>query len=153
MKIQNQGKMLIMYTMLALVSSLYAEPLDPAIISKEPVTGAGYRLPIQKQGLGFNKKNGRIFYIPLRLDGHRNIKITIWHGHDNSGDKGFKWRLLDSTKGRELSRGFAKTEGPQSWVVRDITSLKPVLILEDADSRFKGKAPGNGFAISVSRIK
>ena len=135
------------------VSAISAEPLDPAVISKPPEVGAGYRLPISKQGLGINAKNGRQFYIPLRLDGRRAIKVTIWHGHDNTGDGGLRWRLLDTAKNKEIAHGFTKSKKAKSWTIRDISSLKPVLIIEDADSKFSGKAPGNGFSIAVSRAK
>ncbi|MGC6426653.1 MAG: hypothetical protein ACON5H_06610 [Akkermansiaceae bacterium] len=130
---------------------LGAEPLELTKIVKPPEVGDGYKLPIKRQRLGLNEKNGRRFYIPLRLEGKRTVKITIWHGHDNSGDKALKWRLMDATGTTTFAQAIAKKEKPQSWTIRNISSLKPVLIIEDADTKFTGKNPGNGFSIAISQ--
>lgn len=131
------------------LASGYETVLDPKILAK-PSGHGPYNLPIQKQSLGFNKTNGRIFHIPLNIAGKQTIKLTIWHGIDNSGDKKMTWRLMDGTGTRQIASGDAGSEKPQTWTINKITTLRAILILEDADSKFSGKAAGNGFSFAVT---
>lgn len=132
--------------------TLFAKELKLEELKKLPEVGAGYRLPIQKTKLEFTKENGRIFYIPLKLEGRRDIKITIWHGFDNTGDRGLRWRLVDATNIKEFDNGFTDVRDDKTWIIRGISTLKPILIIEDKDSKFTGKSPGNGFWVQVTRV-
>ena len=139
----------ILTNIFSIISAFSADVLDPKVIS-QPTGHGPYLVPIQMQRLGFNKTNGKIFYIPLSISGKRSLNITIGHGYDNSGDKKMSWRLIDPITNKTIASGDAGKEGNQTWTVNKITSLRPTLILEDADSKFDGKAAGNGFFLQVN---
>lgn len=128
--------------------NLTAEDLDAVKITKLPVIGDELELPIAQQHLVFNEENG-IFYIPLSLKGKSTIEILITKGSDNTGDKGMTWKLCDSALKEVYGTGAAKKEKRQKWVVKDIRTSNPVLVLEDKDAKFSVKWPGNGCDIEV----
>ena len=127
--------------------------LDREVIAKKPKEGVVYALPINKQKLGFTRTNGSRYNIPIQISEGKAIKITIEHGYDDSGDNGMTWRLVDAISKRTLAKGFTKSKKSQSWIIQRITSSNPILILEDRDSNFAGRHPGNGFTISVKVSK
>ena len=101
------------------------------------------------QDLAFNEANGRRFLIPLNLRGKTRVKIRIIGGHDNTGDGGLNWKLVDSTQKEIYGSGFTGAEKAKGWVVKDIGTFRPILIIEDLDTKFVGKLPGNKFRLAV----
>jgi len=129
------------------------EPLDMAKITKPPEIGAELTLPIARQTLRFSEQNGRIFYIPIALNGKTSFRFAIAGGADNSMDGGMTWRVMDSTLKTTLKSGQARTKKRIGWTVTGIRSSTVVLVLEDKDTKFTGKSPGNDFDILVNPSK
>ena len=124
--------------------------LDQAKLAAKPKIGDGLVPPIHRQAFVFNEANGRTIYLPLALSGRSKIKLTIYGGADDTGDKGLTWKLMDSGLETVLASGFARATKAKSFLVKDIRTTNPVLVIEDLDTRFSGKKPGNGFAVAVS---
>lgn len=143
-------KWFVFFWLVILTPISIAEDLHLEKIKLPPELGSEIELPISKQSLSFTPENGRIFYIPIALNGKQKIKITISNAQDNTGDKGFTWRLVDSTLKEEFGSSLAKRKKAQSWIVDDIRSSSAVLILEDKNTKFDGKYPGNRFELRVS---
>ena len=136
-------------------TSLFAlgEPLRlDKIKQEEPAIGDAYTPPILKTKLKFSKENGRRFVIPIRLKGKRSIKLTIWHGFDNTTDRGMTWQLLDSVSKKEIAKGMSKAKKSKKWTIESIPNLNVLLILEDKDTKFTGKDAGNGFYVAVETV-
>lgn len=77
--------------------------------------------------------------------------IGIFHGGDDTGDKGMHWRVVDEN-GNQMGAGFANKADWQTWKVR-ITGSKPTLVLEDKDTSSAAPNPGNGFMLRVQISK
>jgi hypothetical protein len=79
------------------------------------------------------------------------LRIGIYHGYDNYGDKGLKFRLIDA-EGNELMTGFTNSKNWQWFETILGVSKQPILFLEDHDTNFTGKYPGNGGAVKATVV-
>jgi hypothetical protein len=99
--------------------------------------------------LGGPKPRSWTWQIPAR-PGELAI-ISIFHGGDDTGDKGMHWRVVDEN-GNQMGAGFANTADWQTWKVR-ITGSKPRLVLEDKDTSNAAPNPGNGMMLRMQITK
>lgn len=65
------------------------------------------------------------------------MKVRIIGGHDNTGDGGLNWRIVDSTQRKISGSGFTGAGKARGWVVEKI------------DTKVGGKLPGNRFRLAV----
>lgn len=107
-------------------------------------------LPESKFLLG---KNGiRTARFPMsvpRLKGKLKLRVGIEHGYDDSMDRGVHYRVLDD-KDKVLKKGFSSSRG---WVWIEIPTepmAKLTLVIDDQDTKSKGKHAGNGGNVKAS---
>ena len=131
------------------VSLVRAEEANLEKLKKPPKVGDALQLPLAKLSLKFSKENGRIYYLPFSLKGRTKLRVTIVNGNDNTGDGGVTWRLMDSQMKDSFGADTAKKKKGQSWVVSGIRSSNVILVLEDKDTNFSGKYPGNRIDVAV----
>jgi hypothetical protein len=97
----------------------------------------------------------RTLSYPVALPGEvsqgSSLRVGIYHGYDDAGDKGLRFRLADK-RGAELLAGFAATDGWQWFEVPLGTNTGLTLYLEDFDTEFSGEHPGNGGAVKATIV-
>jgi hypothetical protein len=81
-------------------------------------------------------------YIPPKEGKRAIVHAAIEHGYDDSGDRGAYLSLLASTNGAEMGRVFSKTKG-YTWLNATVKPGRYLLVVEDEDTSFEGKNPGN----------
>ncbi len=94
------------------------------------------------------------FLVTLEDSIHLNsiIKIGIYHGADNTGDKGLYFKIKNLKENTTLMQGFSNGSRWQ-WFSFNYISDKPFKItIEDLDTRFDDKYPGNAGKIKVILI-
>ena len=100
-------------------------------------------------------EESRTLRLPIRLPQTITqdcaLRIGVYHGYDDSGDKGLKFRLID-TEGNELINGFTKSKNWQWFETTLGVSKEAILFLEDHDTKFTGKYPGNGGAVKATVV-
>ena len=123
-------------------------PLKPGDSQSE------HQLPIQMQSLFFDKVNGRKLTLPFRLEeGFTSIEINIGRGWDESGDQRMTWKLTDRVGGKVVQSGFSDKQEVLSWRIDNLDGKQFVLTLEDSDTLFEGKLPGNAFDVGIRGVK
>jgi len=110
---------------------------------------------LAEQPFSIGDEGSRILRFPIKLP--RTVppgcalRIGIHHGNDDSGDKGLRFRLVDA-EGNELAAGFVKSKRWEWFETPLGTEQKRVLFLEDSDTKFAGKYPGNGGAVKATVV-
>jgi len=99
-----------------------------------------------------NKKEARtqkfLFFLPQKTKNNGIIKIGIYGGDDNSGDRGLNFRIINK-KGKLLASGFSNAK-LWEWFSLDVLLEKELfLVLEDYDTDLEGKYPGNGGMVKI----
>lgn len=106
---------------------------------------------LKEQHFSFNKYRGRKQVYQLsdrKVPSGSVLRIGIHHGYDDTGDKGVTFALVDSNNHTVLS-AFSDYQVWQ-WFDIPFTSINGLtLIVEDQDTSFKGKHPGNGGKVKV----
>ena len=99
-----------------------------------------------------NKKNGRnkefIFVLPKDIKCQDTIKIGIYGGSDDSGDKGVTF-TLSNENGKKLLSGFSNSTAWEWFTLNPKGNKIFILTIEDMDTKFTGKYPGNGGMVKV----
>lgn len=97
---------------------------------------------------GKNRRKEFLFFLPKKINSNNSIKIGVYGGSDDSGDKGITFRV--ETKNKELLlSGFSNAKGWEWFELSNLNTRELVLILEDYDTKFTGKHPGNSGKIKV----
>ena len=93
----------------------------------------------------------RTFEYPIPAKPGETVILTIFHGADDTGDRGVHWRMKDA-QGNTISEGFSDKEGAATWKVR-VSGAGPFLTIEDKDTLDKKPAPGNGIKVKIDVAK
>lgn len=88
------------------------------------------------------------FFLPKLLHSKDSIKIGIYGGADNSGDRGVTFRVLNE-KGELLYSGFSKALKWEWFNIHTLNGEELRLIIEDFDTTLKGKKAGNRGMVKV----
>ena len=86
--------------------------------------------------------------VPRTYKGNVEARIYVRHSADDSGDKGMTYRILK--KKEQLQAGSMKSK---DWTIIPLDvkqGQKYTFILEDLDTKFTGKYPGNGGEIKIT---
>jgi len=71
------------------------------------------------------------------------LNFGVFHAHDNCGDQGMTWQVLDSA-GLELRSGFSDNGSQWRWIqVPASPETEYTFVVKDEDTVFTGAAPGN----------
>jgi len=93
-----------------------------------------------------NAKNGRVLKFHLYNSKMRKeqceLKIDIEGSSDDTGDKGMTYKIVDS-KNKVVQQGFMSSKSWFNISFKTTKTEKYTFILEDLDTSFKGKLPGN----------
>lgn len=76
------------------------------------------------------------------------LKIGIGHAADDSGDKGLYYAVLSSS-GQVLQKEFIKSSSIDWGTMEVQPNSHFVLLLQDDDTSFEGKYPGNGGSLEM----
>ena len=97
---------------------------------------------------GKSRRKEFLFFLPKKINSNNSIKVGVYGGADNSGDKGITFRV--ETKNKELLfSGFSNAKGWEWFEFSNLNTRELILILEDYDTKFTGKNPGNTGKIKV----
>ncbi len=106
----------------------------------------------------FNIKNAQkrkvdfLLTFPNNIQKNSTIKVGIYHGADNTGDKGIYFKIKNLKETTTMMHGFSDSAGWQ-WFSFNNTSYKSFkIIIEDLDTNLSGKYPGNAGKIKIISI-
>jgi calcineurin-like phosphoesterase family protein len=85
-------------------------------------------------------------------DSRQWLTVAIGHASDDSGDFGMHYRLIDP-KGKTIDRKFLWHEGIDTFEYRIEQSGQYTIKLQDKDTKFGGRRPGNEGTIEVKHKK
>lgn len=98
------------------------------------------------------KESERRLVFPVTVDGYGAraalLKIGVGHGADNAGDDGLWCYLLDAEE-TVLEKQFFKTTNVEWMTCKVQQGQTYTVVLEDIDTAFGGKHPGNGGNIQI----
>jgi hypothetical protein len=99
------------------------------------------------------KESERRLEFPMMIEdyGVRTVllKVGVGHAADNAGDDGLWIYLLDAEQ-KILEKKFSKSEGVE-WLASKVRQGQMyTVVLEDSDTAFTGKYPGNGGNIQMA---
>jgi hypothetical protein len=99
------------------------------------------------------KESERRLEYPITIEdyGTRDVllKVGVGHAADNAGDDGLWIYLLDAEH-NILEKKFSKSEGVE-WLTSKVRQGQTyTIVLEDSDTVFSGKYPGNGGNIQMA---
>ena len=107
---------------------------------------------VSESSFSINKRNGRskefVFVLPKDTKCQDTIKIGIYGGSDDSGDRGVTFHLSNKN-GKKLLSGFSNSTAWEWFTLNPKGNKKLILTIEDMDTKFIGKYPGNGGIIKV----
>ena len=107
---------------------------------------------VPERSFHINKKYGRVnefrFVLPKEIKCDTQLQIGIYGGEDDSGDKGVTFYLYDKN-GKNLLSGFSNASGWEWFSLNPKNSREFILKIEDSDTKFIGKHPGNGGLVKV----
>jgi len=99
-----------------------------------------------------NKKSGRVkvfrLGLPKEIKCNARLKIGIYGGKDDTGDKGVTFCVYDKN-GKNLLTGFSNTSGWEWFSLNPENSRELILKIEDIDTKFTGEHSGNGGLVKV----
>ena len=120
-------------------------------ISTSLVSG-NFTTLLSESRFSISKKTGRVksftFVIPKEIKCGDSLKIGISGGLDNTGDRGVTFNVTNEN-GKELISGFSNTKGWEWFTLNPRNSRKFILTIEDRDTNFSGKYPGNDGMVKV----
>jgi len=107
---------------------------------------------LSESSFHINKKNGRVkefrFKLPREIKYNSRLQIGIYGGEDDSGDRGVTFYVYDKNK-KNLLSGFSNASGWKWFSLNPKNSKEFILRIEDIDTKFIGKHPGNGGLVKV----
>ena len=99
-----------------------------------------------------SKKRGRtqefMFTLPKEIKGKNSLQIGIYGGADDSGDKGVTFNIRNKN-GKKLLTGFSNAKAWEWFSLEPKDNREFILTIEDSDTKFIGKYPGNGGMVKV----
>ncbi|CAA6813215.1 MAG: Unknown protein [uncultured Sulfurovum sp.] len=111
-----------------------------------------YQVLLEETKFSIRNKNQRTqtftFEIKEKLKKNHYINVGIYNGHDNTGDNGLNFKI-ENQNGKWLMANFSKKKDWEWFRINIKNNQKLILTIEDADTSFKGKFPGNGGLIKV----
>jgi glycerophosphoryl diester phosphodiesterase len=101
-----------------------------------------------------NTKRRKDFLITFSNSIQKNsiIKIGIYHGADNTGDKGLYVKIKNLKETTTLMQGFSDSTGWKWFSFNNASSKSFKVIIEDLDTKLEGKYPGNAGKIKIISI-
>ena len=107
---------------------------------------------LSETSFSISKKSKRIqkfsFSLPKILKCSDTLQIGIFDGKDNSGDNGVTFRI-ENQEGKIILSGFSNSSSWEWFVLKPKQNRNFTLIIEDIDTSFTGKYPGNGGKVKV----
>ena len=99
-----------------------------------------------------SKKVGRTqefqFVLPTEIESKGMLKIGIYGGADDSGDGGVSFHIHNKN-GKKILTGFSNAKGWEWFSLEPKDVREFILTIEDSDTSFIGKYPGNGGQVKV----
>jgi glycerophosphoryl diester phosphodiesterase len=136
-------------------NNIEASQIDKHFFTKEKSFCSSYEnftTLLPESSFYINKKNGRtqefVFVLPKGIKCQDTIKIGIYGGSDDSGDKGVTFNLSNEN-GKKLLSGFSNSTPWEWFTLNPKGNKKLILTIEDMDTKFTGKHPGNGGMVKV----
>lgn len=110
---------------------------------------------VEEQGFSVRDEGSRVLDYPVKFPlltgGKGRLRVGVFHGDDDTGDGGVRMKLLDGA-GNVLVERVAKGKGWE-WFEVAVEGRKDLIVrLEDLDTRFGGRHPGNAGAVKVNLI-
>ncbi|CAA6800359.1 MAG: Unknown protein [uncultured Sulfurovum sp.] len=128
--------------------------IDKHEFTKEKLknTPKEYKVLLEETKFSIKNKTQRTqsftFEIKEKLKKNTYINIGIYNGHDNSGDNGLNFKV-ENQNGKWLMANFSKKKDWEWFRINIKNNQKLILTIEDNDTSFKGKFPGNGGLIKI----
>jgi hypothetical protein len=88
------------------------------------------------------------FTLPKEIKCKDTLKIGIYGGSDDSGYEGVSFQISNKN-GKNMLTGFSNTKGWEWFSLEPKDVREFILTIEDSDTRFTGKYPGNGGLVKV----
>ncbi len=128
---------------------------DASVGEKKPLILNEEKFPIQNLTLAFNQKNSREIRIPLRLSGKRDVKITIEvdrYRYTDLPKRGISCKLVDANGKKYGEQVDIYRSNGIIVTIKDITSISPVLVIEDKNSTLFSDGKEYEFSVSVTPV-
>jgi len=115
-------------------------------------SSATFTTLLPESSFHISKKHARVkkfrFALPKEIKSNARLQIGIYGGKDDTGDKGITFYVYDKN-GKNLLSAFSNTSGWEWFSLNPKNSREFILKIEDIDTKFTGKHPGNGGLVKV----
>ncbi|BDS05953.1 hypothetical protein NT6N_09930 [Oceaniferula spumae] len=114
-----------------------------------------FHTAVEQQGFTVRDANSRVLHYPVKFpllsSGKGVLRVGVFNAKDDSGDRGVRVSVIDGD-GRRVASRFVKGSGWE-WFEVPANGRKDLFVrLEDADTSFGGRHPGNVGALKVNLI-
>ena len=125
--------------------------------TQAPIDQKSFIVLLPERSFKIIKNNHRIqkfsITIPPKIRKEDYVKLGIYHGADNSGDKGVSFKVKN-LRGYTLLEGFSRSKTWEWFTLKNISSSRVFnIFMEDNDTIFTGKHPGNKGKLKVILIQ
>ena len=123
--------------------------------ASESVANWNFTTLLPEEPFVINSEKTRTLPFSIKLPKKRNkndvLRIGIYHGYDDSGDKGVNFRLLDEEENL-LMADSAKSKNWQWFEVVIGKNIELILYIEDYDTKLTGRYPGNCGSVKATLV-